>query len=486
MSELPKGWYSVDLIEIADLIRGVSYKKEEARNFQADGYIPILRATNITGSSLSFDGLVYVPSGNVSVNQLLNAGDVVIASSSGSKEIVGKAGSYKGGSFHGAFGAFCTGIRVSAQISSDYFGYFFQAPAYRKSISESSAGSNINNLKSSDLATQKIPVPPRLEQTRIVEKFEELLSDLDAGVAELKAAQKKLKQYRQSLLKAAVEGTLTAEWREEQRKRHSTPLSPRGRGAGGEGIQALNTSDAIWFRDRARQLRQEQTPMEQWLWQQLRAKRFSGFKFRRQQTIGRYIVDFVCFARKLIIELDGGQHADAQEEDAARDHWLRGEGFRVLRFWNNELQQQTDAVLEAIWRALQEPPLPNPSPTRGEGLKPKPARNCCNASCWNAATAGKKSNSPNSRNKAKPRPRIGKTNTPNRCSRISPVCRNCRRGGCGRVCLKRDGWIGDVRSTVHETRLICTVDHIRSYRLAIFVIQIRSFRTSMQRIARRD
>lgn len=211
-------------------------------------------------------------------------------------------------------------------------------------------------LKLTSSAMKQIPmvVAPADEQTRIVAKLEELLSDLDAGVTELKAAQKKLGQYRQSLLKAAVEGALTAEWREAQRKRRSTPLSPRGRGAGGEGIQTLNTSDAIWFRDRARQLRKEQTPMEQWLWQLLRAKRFSGFKFRRQQTIGRYIVDFVCFAQKLIIELDGSQHADAQEEDAARDHWLRGEGFRVLRFWNNELQQQTDAVLEMIWSALQE------------------------------------------------------------------------------------------------------------------------------------
>ncbi len=249
--------------------------------------------------------------------------------------------------------------------------HFINSPSFRADIHSLQSGSTRKRISRGNLSTLKLPVPPRAEQTRIVAKLEELLSDLDAGVTELKAAQKKLGQYRQSLLKAAVEGALTAEWREEQGKRHSTPLSPRGRGAGGEGIQALNTSDAIWFRDRARQLRKEQTPMEQWLWQLLRAKRFSGFKFRRQQTIGRYIVDFVCFAQKLIIELDGSQHADAQEEDAARDYWLRGEGFRVLRFWNNELQQQTDAVLEMIWNALQEfqePPLPNPSPTRGEGL----------------------------------------------------------------------------------------------------------------------
>ena len=243
-------------------------------------------------------------------------------------------------------------------------------PGYLAAINANTPSVTVKHLSSKTIGEIGLPLPPRAEQTRIVAKLEELLSGLDAGVAELKAAQKKLVQYRQSLLKAAVEGALTAEWREARRKRHSTPLSPRGRGVGGEGVQALNTSDETWFRDRARQLRQEQTPMEQLLWQQLRAKRFSGFKFRRQQKIGRYIVDFVCFAQKLIIELDGSQHADAQVEDAARDHWLRGEGFRVLRFWNNELLGQTDAVLEAIWQALQqEPPLPNPSPTRGEGLE---------------------------------------------------------------------------------------------------------------------
>ncbi|OCX72876.1 restriction endonuclease [Acidithiobacillus thiooxidans] len=115
----------------------------------------------------------------------------------------------------GSFGAFCTGIRPSPALSAAYFGYYFQTPSYRKSVSELSAGSNINNLKTGDLASQRFPLPSAPEQTRIVEKLEELLSDLDAGVAELKAAQKKLAQYRQSLLKAAVEGALTAEWRQQ-------------------------------------------------------------------------------------------------------------------------------------------------------------------------------------------------------------------------------------------------------------------------------
>ncbi|QWT46599.1 restriction endonuclease subunit S [Azospira inquinata] len=212
MSSVPKSWIDIELSEVAQIIRGVTYKREQSASEPKEGLLPVLRATNISGVALTFDELVYVPSGSISTEQLLLQGDVVVASSSGSKEIVGKAGSFLGGSFKGSFGAFCTGIRPSALLSPTYFQYFFQTPSYRKSVSELSAGSNINNLKTGDLAAQRFPLPPAAEQTRIVAKLEELLSDLDAGVAELKAAQQKLVQYRQSLLKAAVEGALTAEW----------------------------------------------------------------------------------------------------------------------------------------------------------------------------------------------------------------------------------------------------------------------------------
>jgi type I restriction enzyme, S subunit len=113
-----------------------------------------------------------------------------------------------------------------------------------------------------------------------------------------------------------------------------------------------------------------QTPHEQALWHQLRGKRFANCKFRRQQPLGPYIVDFVCFNKRLIIELDGSQHADQQDYDAARDSWLQSHGFRVLRFWNNQWQTQPEAVLDAVYEMLQQkPPLPNPSPARGEGLE---------------------------------------------------------------------------------------------------------------------
>ncbi|GAA0550618.1 very-short-patch-repair endonuclease [Rhizomicrobium palustre] len=90
--------------------------------------------------------------------------------------------------------------------------------------------------------------------------------------------------------------------------------------------------------------------MERKLWQELRSRRFHAFKFRRQQPIGPYIADFVCFDAKLIVELDGGQHGLATNEayDAARTAWLEQEGFRVLRFWNSDVIENFESVLGEI------------------------------------------------------------------------------------------------------------------------------------------
>ncbi|MBS0506224.1 MAG: endonuclease domain-containing protein [Proteobacteria bacterium] len=122
-------------------------------------------------------------------------------------------------------------------------------------------------------------------------------------------------------------------------------------------------------RDFSKTLRQNMTDAEQLLWRQLRAHRLDGQKFRRQQAIGPYIVDFVHFGARLIVEADGGQHADSPH-DRARDAWLRGQGFAVLRFWNDDILLRTDAVLEAIWNALHagapSPPAHLPQGERGD------------------------------------------------------------------------------------------------------------------------
>lgn len=115
----------------------------------------------------------------------------------------------------------------------------------------------------------------------------------------------------------------------------------------------------------ARKLRSASTDAEHRLWQILRAHRLKDFKFKRQQPIGPYIVDFSCFAARLIVELDGGQHADAAKHDGARDAWLQSEGYRVLRIWNNELFENEAGVMDKIMEMLTLSPTPLPSRERG-------------------------------------------------------------------------------------------------------------------------
>jgi very-short-patch-repair endonuclease len=126
-----------------------------------------------------------------------------------------------------------------------------------------------------------------------------------------------------------------------------------------------------WQRMAARRLRVEMTDAEHALWRALRAHRFYGIGFRRQAPLGPYVVDFVCHALKLVIEVDGGQHSGSQK-DAVRDSWLQTEGYRVLRFWNNEVLGNLEGVLDRIGREIAAAPPPQPSPTRGEGESAAP------------------------------------------------------------------------------------------------------------------
>jgi very-short-patch-repair endonuclease len=103
---------------------------------------------------------------------------------------------------------------------------------------------------------------------------------------------------------------------------------------------------------RARQLRRASTDAERHLWRHLRRGNMAAYKFRRQFPIAAYIVDFACLSAMLVVEVDGGQHLAAQGYDAVRTRRLEANGYRVLRFWNDEVLLQTEAVLEVIWRSL--------------------------------------------------------------------------------------------------------------------------------------
>jgi very-short-patch-repair endonuclease len=129
--------------------------------------------------------------------------------------------------------------------------------------------------------------------------------------------------------------------------------------------------------NKARLLRRSATEAEQRLWAALRDRRLEKYKFRRQYPIGHYIVDFACTKHRLVVEVDGGQHADSAA-DPRRTAWLESRGWRVIRFWNNEVLTSTRSVAEAVVQALEanrpspsQPSGPGPSLSRdaGEGQK---------------------------------------------------------------------------------------------------------------------
>ena len=103
----------------------------------------------------------------------------------------------------------------------------------------------------------------------------------------------------------------------------------------------------------ARALRGALTDAEQRLWYYLRNRRFGGYKFRRQVPMGPYIADFVCMSSRLVVEIDGGQHADRAAADARRTRYLEDHGYRVVRFWNNEVTENLDGVLQTLMAELE-------------------------------------------------------------------------------------------------------------------------------------
>lgn len=129
---------------------------------------------------------------------------------------------------------------------------------------------------------------------------------------------------------------------------------------------------------RAQELRNNATEAERRLWAQLQHRRLGGFKFSRQMAVGPFVCDFLCRERGLVVELDGGQHADAAAQDERRTAFLKAKGLTVLRFWNNEIFQNMDGVLQLILAKLEElpskfvrPPLPlagGEEPRSGEGV----------------------------------------------------------------------------------------------------------------------
>ena len=198
----------VRLADVAKLVRGVTYPKAEARDQPAPGYVPMLRATNIQGSKLVLDAdLVHIAERNVSPEQRLRPGDIVVATSSGSKHLVGKSALLRS-EWAGSFGAFCAAIRPKPNIEPRYLASFLQSPSYWKQVGKKALGVNINNLRRGDIETLALPLPDLDDQHRIVAEIEKQFSRLDEAVAGLQRVKANLKRYKAAVLKSAVTGRL--------------------------------------------------------------------------------------------------------------------------------------------------------------------------------------------------------------------------------------------------------------------------------------
>jgi len=198
----------VPLSEVADLVRGVTYPKTDAREEPAPGFVPMLRATNIQDARLVLDSdLVFIAERHISPDQLLRQGDIVVATSSGSRHLVGKSGQLHA-AWHGSFGAFCATVRPRPGIHARYLALFLQAPAYWRQITKKALGVNINNLRRGDLESLEVPLPPLAVQARIVAEIEKQFSRLDEAVASLNRVKANLRHYKAAVLMAAVEGSI--------------------------------------------------------------------------------------------------------------------------------------------------------------------------------------------------------------------------------------------------------------------------------------
>jgi type I restriction enzyme S subunit len=210
---LPPGWVGASGDDLFDFIRGVSYKKDEASQVHFEGSIAILRAGNLQQGGLELNDLVYVPESRVRDEQLVRAGDLVLAMSSGSASVVGKVSFVDRDYDALSYGAFCGLLRPRAAELVEWLRYFFQTAGYRKLISSYAAGININNLRSEHLLSLVIPTPGVDEQRRVANVVSGLRARSRAVREALESIPPLLEQFRRSVLAAAFRGDLTADWR---------------------------------------------------------------------------------------------------------------------------------------------------------------------------------------------------------------------------------------------------------------------------------
>ncbi len=207
--ELPKGWVETKISDVSEIIRGITYKKAEAKAIQDDGDFLILRGGNIQdGKIVLSNDAVYVNSDLVKEKQVIKRGDVIIVGSTGSSRLIGKAAFAVEDLPNISFGAFLMMIKPSSQIDARLFNYYFISDNYRNVIRELAGGVNINNIRKEHIENLIFPLPPLPEQKRIVAKLDALFGHLDTLREKLDRIPELLKNFRQQVLTQAVTGRL--------------------------------------------------------------------------------------------------------------------------------------------------------------------------------------------------------------------------------------------------------------------------------------
>ncbi len=284
-------------------------------------------------------------------------------------------------------------IRAKSKESDTNFIYWFLAQpetVEKLQIIGEHSTSAYPSIKPSDIEGLKLNLPPLPEQKAIAH----ILGSLDDKIELNRRMSKTLEAIAQAIFKSwfidfdPVKAKITAKAKlnkkntkhpsphEERTENKATHPSPPGRGAGGEGDKgSKGRKTPTTLLNNARKLRQSATDAEKLMWQLLRGRQINNAKFRRQHPIGQYVLDFYCHDLKLAIELDGSQHNETEQKryDDKRTDCLEQQGIRILRFWNNQVLQETEAVLEAVYQATVDLSLtPGPSP-QGRGDEEHPS-----------------------------------------------------------------------------------------------------------------
>lgn len=206
---VPENWVWVNCGAIAEIVRGVSYKKDQVEQFKNANTSLVIRGGNIQeGKLVNQDDNVYVKNDIINENQRLQEKDVLLVSSTGSNKVIGKAASVTPEFVNESFGAFVTLLRPDKKINGDYFGFYFQSSSYKSVISNLAKGSNIKNIKKEHLQNLSFPLPPLNEQKRIAEKVERLFAKIDEAKRLIEEVKESFEFRRAAIFDKAFKGQL--------------------------------------------------------------------------------------------------------------------------------------------------------------------------------------------------------------------------------------------------------------------------------------